>query len=87
MEWGDEYLDVHRVCDSLQLCFACRNDAALAILSGVQRRLDLEPRRALDIEMPSNYDGFAIYVRIDGVGTFVLDTYSHFASTAVKPKS
>ena len=87
VKWGDNYLDIHPIRDSLQLCLACRHDAAFPIPSGIQRRFDLEPRRALDIEVPGDDDAFTVYIWVDGVGTFILDTYRNFTSTAVKPNT
>jgi hypothetical protein len=84
IEWDDKYLDVHCVGDSLQLRLARRDHAALPILSSIQRGLDLKSRRALYIEVSSNDDAFAVYIWIDGVGTFVLDTYRYFTSATVE---
>lgn len=87
MKRGDKYLDIHPIRDSLQLRLACCDDAAFPILSGIQRRFDLEPRRALDVEVPGDDDAFAVYIWVDGVGTFILDTYRNFTSTEVKPNA
>lgn len=81
---NDKYLNVHGIGDSQQLCLARRNHATLSILSGIQRCLYLKSRRTLDSKMSSDNNAFAVYIRIDSVGTFILDTYRYFTSAAIK---